>query len=208
MSAGTWWASEAWQIPLPVPFVASPQTPFSVEAVPVGSTGNALVSLPLWNPFQGVTDLVGGPHVYMTKQLQRSQWVGRSLRLCHPSLNLGNANPQVVAVNMLPPQDAELHRENSMNSCTSSLPAHFSFFSREEFTIHASGAHAPIKWNLGPNHTWPQSPETQWQCSTGYAVSPPRTKSETYSMEVVAVITLRKPGEKWSARTVYRWAWD
>ena len=69
-------------------------TPFSVVVVPVGSTRNVVASLALWThlwsliPASGVNGVLDRPD-----QWQRSQWVGRRWRWCHPSVTLGTAYP-------------------------------------------------------------------------------------------------------------------
>ena len=84
-------------------------TPFSVVVVPVGSTRNVVASLALWTrlwsliPASGVNGVLDRPD-----QWQRSQWVGRRWRWCHPSVTLGTAYPQVVVVNLLLSQEVLL----------------------------------------------------------------------------------------------------
>ena len=76
---------------------------------------------------------------------QRSQRVGRSLRLCHPSVTSGTAYPQVAVVNSL-----LSHGENSMSSCPSSPPAHFPSPAEVEFTVHASEVPCSMQVKPGP----------------------------------------------------------
>ena len=83
-------------------------------------------------------------------QCQRSQWVGRSLRWCHPSVTLGTAYPQVAVVNWLLSKDAVSHGASSMSSCLSSPPAHFPSPPEEELTIHVSGAPCSMQAKSGP----------------------------------------------------------
>ena len=101
-------------------------------------------------PGSGVNGVLDKLNQLMSDQWQRSQWVGRSLRWCHPSVTSGTAYPKVVLVNSLPLQDAVLHGANRMSSCPSSPPAHFPSPPDEEITIHASGAPGPCNRKLGP----------------------------------------------------------
>ena len=101
-------------------------------------------------PSSGVNGVLDKLNQLMSDQWQRSQWVGRSLRWCHPSVTSRTAYPKVVVVNSLPLQDAVLHGANRMSSCPSSPPAHFPSPPDEENTIHASGAPGPCNRKLGP----------------------------------------------------------
>ena len=101
-------------------------------------------------PGSGVNGVLDKLNQLMSDQWQKSQWVGRSLRWCHPSVTSGTAYPKVVVVNSLPLQDAVLHGANRMSSCPSSPPAHFPSPPDEGITIHASGAPGPCNRKLGP----------------------------------------------------------
>ena len=83
---------------------------------------------------------------------ERSQWVGKSFRWCHPSVTLGTAYPQGTVVNSLVSQDVATHGTNSASFCPSSPPTHFPSPPEEEFTIHVSvmptgsGDYTDILW--------------------------------------------------------------
>ena len=130
-------------------------------------------------PGSGVNGVLDKLNHLMSDQWQRSQWVGRSLRWCHPSVTSGTTYPKVVVVNSLPLQDAVLHGANRMSSCPSSPPAHFPSPPDEEITIHAPGAPGPCNRKLGPTlfliFTACNAMTEVW--SAECTVSTPRTKS-------------------------------
>ena len=110
-------------------------------------------------PGSGINGVLDKLNQLMSDQWQRSQWVGRSLRWCHPSVTSGTAYPKVVVVNSLPLQDAVLHGANRMSSCPSSPSAHFHHLQMKRSQCIRSAR--PMQSKAGPNLIWLSLPAMQ-----------------------------------------------
>ena len=104
-------------------------------------------------PGSGVNGVLDKLNQLMADQWQRSQWVGRSFRWCHPSVTSGMAYPKVVVVNSLPLQDAVWHEANQMGSCPSSVLTSRSFPITSKWRDRNSCVRSarPMQSKAGPN---------------------------------------------------------
>ena len=114
-------------------------------------------------PGSGVNGVLDKLNQLMADQWQRSQWVGRSLRWCHPSVTSGMAYPKVVVVNSLPLQDAVWHGANQMGSCPSSVLTSRSFPITSKWRDRNSCVRRarPMQSKAGPNLIWLSLPAMQ-----------------------------------------------
>ena len=129
-------------------------------------------------PGSGVNGVLDKLNQLMSDQWQRSQWVGRSLRWCHPSVTSGTAYPKVVVVNSLPSQDAVLHGQIEWAPVHPHLPliSHHLQMKRSQFMHQECQAHAIESW-AQPYLTFTACNATTEVWSAGCTVSPPKTKS-------------------------------
>ena len=91
----------------------------------------------------------------------RSQWVGRSLRWCHPSVTSGTAYPKVVVVNSLPLQDAVLAWGKSNELLSILTSRSFPITSRWRHHNSCIRSARPMQLKAGPNLIWLSLPAMQ-----------------------------------------------
>ena len=153
-------------------------------------------------PGSGVNGVLDKLNQLMADQWQRSQWVGRSLRWCHPSVTSGMAYPKVVVVNSLPLQDAVWHGENQMGSCPSSVLTSRSFIITSQFMRQERQAHAIESW-AQPYLTFIACNATTEVWSVWCTVSPPRTKSaHKISWRGCSLMIRQKYSTDWDVTTM------
>ena len=91
-----------------------------------------------------------------------SQWVGRSLRWCHPSVTLETVYLQVGVVNSLlsslPCRMGKIQRSPARPH----IPLIFHHLQRKSLQFVCQEGHAPSKRNLGTNLIWLASSATKW----------------------------------------------
>ena len=126
----------------------------------VGSTRNATISLAVWSLILAFERFTG--KVRPVDGRQRSQWVGRSLKWCHPSVTSGTTYPRVAVVTSFPSQHAVLHGQIQWAPARPHLQLIPQHLHRKSLQPVRQERHASCKRQLDSNLLWFVSPATQW----------------------------------------------